>query len=239
MRCPACGTQVSKNAHTCAMCGTTLLESMAVVGSGRLAIVSENRAVSGRLQAPQPAPAPNLNQCAACGGSLESEAGFCSDCGAPTHTGEFVSPLPPEPEPGPQFVLEPEPIPVSDRFEQYRAYEPDVILYEEEVVIPPAAVREPIFMQEESIDPELIRTGPIPVVRRPEPADSWSNWVPATAAGFAVFALLVAVLVHLLGPSSLPNHTPAEVDLKIQMRAIEWLLAGILIAVLGLLAKKR
>lgn len=237
MRCPACGTQVSKNAQTCAMCGTAFLESMAMVGSGRLAVVPENGAVSGRLQAPQPAPESNLDPCAACGSPLEREAGFCSDCGAPTHTGEFVSPLPPEPEP--EFVLEPEPLPVSERFEQYRAYEPDVILYEEEVVIPQAADREPIFMHEESIDPELIRTGPVPIVRHPEPADSWSGWVPATAAGFAVFALLVAVLVHLLGPSSLPNHTPAEVDLKIQMRAIEWLLAGILIAMLGLLAKKR
>jgi hypothetical protein len=217
MQCPSCGIQVSETAATCAVCGEPLVERASVGGSGRLAVRSSERAVSGFSRVSEPAP----NRCPACGSPLEREASFCSECGAATHTGEFASPALPEID-VPDVVVRPE----------------EDASFEEEVVVPPVAASEPDIDQTPVAEDELNRTGPIPVVREPTPADPWSGWVPVVAAGFALFALLIAVLVHVFGPSSLPNYSPAEVNSKIQMRAVEWLLAGILAALVGILAKR-
>jgi hypothetical protein len=63
-------------------------------------------------------------------------------------------------------------------------------------------------------------------------------WLAPVAAGFAVFALLIALLVHVFAPNVVSGYSPAELDLKVQMRAVEWLLAGIIVALVGLLAKR-
>jgi len=105
-------------------------------------------------------------------------------------------------------------------------------------VVPDEMAAEPSFDPGSDDDSEFNRTGPVPVVREPAPAAAWFSWVPAVAGGFAIFALLVALLVHVFGPSSLPSYSPAEVSLKVQMRAVEWLLAGILAAAVGMIAKR-
>lgn len=223
MQCPSCGAQVSEIAATCAVCGEVLdrsalaIESAGVGRSGRLvAVPSLNRT-------PEPGPA----RCKTCGSGLDRGASFCSECGGAVHTGEYASPPLPD-----ELGVAP--------LEDDVALEEEVAL-QDVVVVPAAFAPEPTPMP--PLEPptgeyEVDLTGPIPVVREPAPAEALSSWVPAAAAAFAVFALLVAMLVHVFGPSSLPDYSPAELSLKIQMRAIEWLLAGTLIALVGLLAKR-
>ena len=83
------------------------------------------------------------------------------------------------------------------------------------------------------------KAGPAPIdpfsVEVPSVAPAWV--VPA-AGGFALFALGIAVLVHVFAPSAIPGYSAAEVDAKVQMRAVEWLLAGLVAGVVGLLAKR-
>jgi len=157
-----------------------------------------------------PVPEVGPDRCPTCDGPLEREAKFCSGCGATIHTGEFASP----------------PLPDED------------VSFEEDVVVPRDLASEPSFDPIPDDDAPFNRTGPVPVVREPAPADPWLSWAPAVAAGFAVFALLMALLVHAFGPSSLPGYSPAEVSLKVQMRAVEWLLAGVVAAAIGIIAKR-
>jgi hypothetical protein len=58
------------------------------------------------------------------------------------------------------------------------------------------------------------------------------------AIGFASVGLLAAVLAHLFAPSSVPGFSPAEASVQTHLVAVEWLLAGILVALIGLLAKR-
>jgi hypothetical protein len=58
------------------------------------------------------------------------------------------------------------------------------------------------------------------------------------AVGFALIALGIAALVHFFAPSAVAGYSAAEFDLKVQMRAVEWLLAGILVGIVGLLLKR-
>lgn len=74
-----------------------------------------------------------------------------------------------------------------------------------------------------------------PFTPQPSAAPAWAT--PA-AMGFALFALGIAVLVHLFAPNAIPGYSAAELDMKVQLRAIEWLLAGVLIALAGLLVKR-
>ena len=157
-----------------------------------------------------PAPEVGSDRCPACDGPLEREAKFCSGCGATIHTGELASP----------------PLPDED------------VSFEEDVVVPRELGPEPPFDPDVDDDAPFNRTGPVPIVRAPAPADPWFSWAPAVAAGFAVFAILMALLVHAFGPSSLPGYSPAEVSLKVQMRAVEWLLAGVVAAAVGIIAKR-
>ena len=157
-----------------------------------------------------PVPEIGPDRCPVCDGPLEQGARFCSGCGTTVQTGEFASP----------------PLPDED------------VSFEEEVVVPHDLAVEPSLEPIPDDDAPFNRTGPIPIVREPAPADPWFSWAPAVAAGFAVFALLMALLVHAFGPSSLPGYSPAEVSLKVQMRAVEWLLAGVVAAALGIIAKR-
>ncbi len=61
----------------------------------------------------------------------------------------------------------------------------------------------------------------------------------AAVVGFAVIALLAALGTQMFGPSEAPGFTRAELDLKLQMRAVEWLLAGILVSLAGLVMSRR
>jgi hypothetical protein len=187
-----------------------LASSCAVCGA---ALAGSGRlavAPSGSLGSGRPtAPELGTESCPACGDPLEREAKFCSGCGATISTGEFASP----------------PIP-----------EPDDVSFEEVVVTHDFV--EPEIEPIPVVERRANRTGPVPVVRTPATGEPWYAWVPMAAAAFAVFALVIAMLVHVFGPSSLPNYTPAEVSLKVQMRAIEWLLAGILAAGVGVIAKR-
>jgi hypothetical protein len=155
--------------------------------------------------------------CAACGNHLEVGARFCGVCG---------SPVAPEPEPELEEVVVYDdgelPLEALEDSREERTYEDVVVLPErtERVARP-----EPV----ERVDR-----------RRPAPSDPLSSlsWLPPVAAGFAAFALLIALLVHALAPSAVAGYSPAELDLKVQMRAVTWLLAGILVALVGLLAKR-
>ena len=81
---------------------------------------------------------------------------------------------------------------------------------------------------------------PQPVSRDPLAPDlsAAPAWAVPAATGFALFALGLAVLVHLFAPNAIPGYSVAELDLKVQMRAVEWLLAGVLVALVGLLVKR-
>jgi hypothetical protein len=91
---------------------------------------------------------------------------------------------------------------------------------------------------------ERVRERPVvvdPRARR-EPAQQRSDndfgFVVPAAVCFALFSLAVAMLVHAFAPSAVPGYSAPELDLKVQMRAVEWLLAGILFALVGLLVKR-
>lgn len=155
--------------------------------------------------------------CAACGNHVEVGARFCWACG---------SPVAPEPEPELEEVV----VYDDDELPLEALEEPrEERTYEDVVVLPERTER-------------VERTEPAERKDRREPASSdllsSLSWLPPVAAGFAVFALLIALLVHALAPSAVAGYSPAELDLKVQMRAVTWLLAGILVALVGLLAKR-
>jgi hypothetical protein len=161
--------------------------------------------------------------CAACGNHVEVGARFCWACGRP------VAPEP-EPELEEVVVYDDDEIPLEALEEprQERTYEDVVVVPErtERAERPKPAER---TERMERMDR-----------RRPASSDPLSSlsWLPPVAAGFAVFALLIALLVHALAPSAVAGYSPAELDLKVQMRAVTWLLAGILVALVGILAKR-
>jgi hypothetical protein len=218
MQCPSCGAQVSENASTCAVCGQTLVDGAVVAAHSQLGQGQEARVGSGRVRPPEV----GSDRCPACDIPLERDAVFCSGCGTTLQTGEFASPpLPDEDVALEEDVVVPREIAPEPEYEH--AFEPAF---------------EPAFERADDDAAVFNRTGPIPVVRTPASAEPWFTWVPAVAAGFAVFAVLMALLVHAFGPSSLPGYSPAEVSLKVQMRAVEWLLAGILAAGVGIIAKR-
>jgi hypothetical protein len=80
----------------------------------------------------------------------------------------------------------------------------------------------------------------VPMPREPRPAQpsDTSSLVVSGAICLALVVLGIAVLIHLFAPNAVPGYSVAEFDLKVQMRAVEWLLAGILIALVGLLLKR-
>jgi hypothetical protein len=114
---------------------------------------------------------------------------------------------------------------------------------------PPKTARRPgrhLALADEASDvaPKRDAVAPAPV-RRPVSPDPLAPdlsatpaWAVPVATGFALFALGLAVLVHLFAPNAIPGYSVAELDLKVQMRAVEWLLAGILVALVGLLVKR-
>jgi hypothetical protein len=203
--------------------------------------------------------------CVSCGNPLEREARFCSECGTtvtPTAAPTVVTPpiLQPVAEPRldelrfltpdeprqPTVVIPPAlggPAPTvstgSERLRDDRASGEtaplDFMKTPVSIELPTETVEEEDDEEAPSVDTAFLGSEKAPV--------SWSAlgvpvWIPAAAAGLAAVALMAAALVHFLGASPLPGFTPAELDLKVQMRAIEWLLAGILLAVVGLLLKR-
>jgi hypothetical protein len=58
------------------------------------------------------------------------------------------------------------------------------------------------------------------------------------AVGLAFFAVGTAVSVHLFAPDAIPGYSAAEVDLKVHLRAVEWLLAAVLFGLVGVLFKR-
>jgi hypothetical protein len=148
-------------------------------------------------------------------------------------TGEYVSP-PMLAEPGPERdVVVPAFDPVVTDVESV-ADELDDAVVVPEVDTPKRRAHVRLAEPEEEEEPTL----PISVSREAKPGDDLWSWVAPAAAAFAVFALLTAMLVHVFAPSTLADYSAAELSLKTQMRAVEWLLAGALMALVGLLAKR-
>jgi hypothetical protein len=114
----------------------------------------------------------------------------------------------------------------------------------------PVAVAEDVRDEprETTVAPAPVSRDPVsrdPVSRDPVSRDPLApdlaaapGWAVPVATGFALFALGLAVLVHLFAPNAIPGYSVAELDLKVQMRAVEWLLAGVLVALVGLLVKR-
>jgi len=218
MPCPSCGAEISDRAASCALCGRALAVEAATAGSRRF-VPSFSRVH---------VPEPGSNLCRRCDSRLEAGATFCSECGSAVTTGEYTSP--PLPPSEPELLDDVAPVESFAPEPAFDGLEPE----EDVVVVPSAPPVAASYLEDD--DPDL--TGPIVV----EPAaarvdDAWS-WVPTAAAVFAIVALLTALLVHVVAPSSLPGYSAAELSLKIQMRAVEWLLAGAVIALVGVLAKR-
>ncbi len=232
MQCPSCGARVSDRAASCAICGQVLSVEAAVAGAR-----GGVRAVASAWQPALP-PEPGPHRCAACDSRLEPGATFCSECGTAVITSEYAIPEFPEP-----VEVAPAAAPYVPTVEEPVEIPPDLA-----TTIPPEPEPEPEIETGEYYVEDVVVPEPIPVAHdpavyvRPAPAparpdDMWS-WAPPAAAAFAVFALLVALLVHLAAPSSLAGYSAAELSLKIQMRAVEWLLAAGVIGIVGLLLKR-
>jgi len=97
-------------------------------------------------------------------------------------------------------------------------------------VAPARSAAEPVREERELPEPppprDPMRSSDTPLLRAP------------AAAAFALVALGIAVLVHFLAPNAMAGYSRPELDLTVQMRAVEWLLAGILVALVGLLIKR-
>jgi hypothetical protein len=174
-------------------------------------------APSAPLQAaPAPAdPQPELNRCARCASELEEEARFCSYCGTSVHVEDAAAHEGGVPEAQNYTVVAP---PRLDT-----------------VVTPRSA---PL---QELPDPAAERArGTTPGLKLPSSMPDFLRDVDLriVAITFASVALVAAVLVHLFSSSTVPGFTAAEANLRTHVLAAEWLLAGILVALIGLLAKR-
>jgi len=173
---------------------------------------------------PAPMPSNRLSGqlCPQCAEELEREAHFCSQCGTTVDRPETPSqPLASQPLAAPSSPLvEPEPV------------------AEEKPVKP---VRNTLHLV--SAPPDTIATDPAelmpPPSSRPSRLTSLSTAdITTIALVCACAALLAAAGSHLFSPRAIPGFSPAEVDVKVQMRSVQWLLAGILAALVGLLARR-
>lgn len=107
---------------------------------------------------------------------------------------------------------------------------------------PPAwrTARDLVPADEVHDDPPKAPIAPAAASRAPvgEGRSDSPTFATQVVIGFALFALLIAMLVHLVAPNAVPGYSAAELDFKVQMRAVEWLLAGVLVALVGLLLKR-
>jgi hypothetical protein len=257
MNCPSCRSRVSRGARVCAACGDAIVEEIlrsapadaiptVVVprsrGAESLAAASSggngHRPHTGDFGTPaavafddDPTVLELLpGACEQCGEGLEPEARFCSFCGSTVGAEEPVvaeaTPAPAEPVPA---VLAPEE--PAERTQiagspPPRASGTTVLRFE------------PRRPSESSI--EGIPGGSAPT----EPEPGKASWLDAgfdvrtITLGLAALALVAAVAIHVIGPAGAPGMTAGELELSVHLRAAEWLLGGILVALLGLLARR-
>jgi hypothetical protein len=239
--CPSCGEIVSAAAPTCTVCG-----------------FANPGAPSGDAT-----PSPAGRSCDSCSAPLGPGAKFCRNCGAAV--GLKVVPAEPPPDvvvPRPDV----EPV-VAEHHITFESFDDeldddlptlangrDSLDYldaqlglkapstDPALLKPPAwrLARDLVPAEEVQDEPPVapavpVAAPPAPVEARPSDSPTFTTQV---IVGFALFALLIAILVHLVAPSTIPGYSAAELALKVQMRAIEWLLAGVLVALVGLLLKR-
>ena len=58
------------------------------------------------------------------------------------------------------------------------------------------------------------------------------------AVGVAFFAVGIAISIQLFAPDAIPGYSAAELELTVHLRAVKWLLAGVIFAIVGLLLKR-
>jgi hypothetical protein len=261
MECPSCGSRVSRGAATCAVCGEGLQPGMTSVIPRKAILTAQmERRYAAAAAAPAPAPAtlpiavfetvavseivPQAGvsgslamaaevveelpepepesggrlsgvHCPSCSEELEYEAHFCSQCGTHVETPMYPSgPVPSAALPDVEPAVRAESVKPARNTLHLVSPPPDTIAADPAELLPPPAPRR----QLSDLFPDAdIRT---------------------IALVCACAALIAAAGVHLAGPRTIPGFTPAEVDLKIQLRAAQWLLAGILAALVGLLARR-
>jgi uncharacterized OB-fold protein len=164
--------------------------------------------------------------CPACMDELEYEAYYCSQCGSPIEMIAYPS----------SGELR-----ASDELRaqvDVARPEPDTI----ERVNPAKPARNTLHLV--SPPPDTVAADPAELLappvapRRPVSALLQGTDIGTIALVCACAALVAAVGVHLFSPRIIEGFTPAEVDLKIQLRAAQWLLVGILSALVGLLARR-
>jgi hypothetical protein len=174
-----------------------------------------------------PALEPEIGRCPGCSSELEEGARFCSYCGGSVAGLEDDMPAAGDAPRGEASAAD-----VDDSPAMPQALDT--------VVTPPHLIARDTL--------ELVADRPR---REPNLTDRLPGWVPKgllaflrdldpriVAISFASVALLAAILAHLFAPSSVPGFSPAEANLQTHILAAEWLLAGILVALIGLLAKR-
>jgi hypothetical protein len=254
MECPSCGSRVSRGAATCAVCGEGLQAGLtaiiprkavstlqiergyATAAAAAPVVVSDlafdedfdevstvarerETIVLVPVLAPEPSPSGSLSgrHCIVCAEELEQDAHFCSQCGT-TVAAASASSTPLESTSAP--LVEPETAPEAET---------------------PRPVRNTLHLV--SAPPDTVAADPAELLPPPSTGTSLSTFlstvdVSTVALVCACAALVAAAGAHLFGPQSLPGFSAAEVDAKIQMRAVQWLLAGILAALVGLLTRR-
>lgn len=265
--CPSCGASVTAAMRACAVCGAanpaaklnaTLNRAAAPEGS----LSNEAR----RTQAARSCArcgarlGPIARFCQRCGGAVDERIHHRSE--PPRENVVPISqPAPaPQPEPPPQEVRRPgrhiSLAVVDDELDEYRPQPSklqdidylDALLGQKAPGSEPPPPKPPAWRLGRHLvvagkAEDMLPEGPgvpVPASRdrlTPRPSDTDSLAI-AGAVGFALVALGMVVLVHLAAPSEIPGYSAAELDLKVQMRAVEWLLAAILAALLGLLLKR-
>ena len=264
--CPFCGAGVSLSAPTCAVCGVAnpaaQINATLDLGTSPEDFLPEEllrtfgSAPSDRLPPPQ-----IERSCSECDAKLDLGAKFCWSCGEAVG----VKP-PPRPEPPREKIVplsrpsrhialaevEPEaaadpPPPAPKNHDPMDYLDAQLGLKApgtEPAPEPKPSGRRPgrhLVLAEEEMEVFLEKADAPPTVSRAPRAPRSTTafaWAVPVAIGFATFALVIALLVHLLAPNAVAGYSPAELDLKVQMRAVEWLLAGVLVALVGMLLKR-
>jgi hypothetical protein len=107
---------------------------------------------------------------------------------------------------------------------------------------PPAwrLARRHVETVEEAEAPGELFAEPAPASHEPSLARTPAEPIPAVpwAIAFSIIALASALLAHVLAPIAINGFSTSELDFMVRLRAVEWLLAGNLVAQVGLLLKR-